>query len=66
MENWNILKERLTEQIEDCRKHEGSSGSWNVITRVYRAVLGEMERIENGTYADYKPMNGLWGTPLNK
>ena len=66
MENWDILKERLTEQIEDCRKHAGSSGSWNVITRAYRAVLCEMERIEDGTYKDYKPMNGLWGTLLNK
>ena len=66
MENWNILKERLTEQIEDCRKHVGSSGSWNALTRAYNAVLDEMERIENGTYTDYKPMNGLWGTLLNK
>lgn len=56
MENWKILKEKLNEQIADCRKY-GSR-----FQRPYREVLKMMTAIENGTQDDLIPNNCQWKT----
>ena len=56
MDNWNILKEKLNEQIADCRKY-GSR-----FQRPYREVLKMMEAIENGTEDELIPNNCVWKT----
>lgn len=61
-DNWNILRERIKAQLEDCRRHRGCSGSLGVVSRAYNEVLNEMDRIESGTQSDYVPYNGVWKT----
>ena len=56
MNNWEILKEKLNEQIVDCRKY-GSR-----FQRPYREVLKMMAAIENGTQDELKPCNCSWKT----
>ena len=56
MDNWEILKEKLNEQIADCRKY-GSR-----FQRPYREVLKMMAAIENGTQDVLKPCNCSWKT----
>lgn len=56
MDNWNILKEKLNEQIVDCGKY-GSR-----FQKPYREVLKMMTAIENGTQDKLKPNNCLWKT----
>ena len=60
--NWEILKERIREQISDCNKHRGASGNWGTCARLYGEILREMNRIENGHEKDFVPFNGLWKT----
>ena len=60
MENWQVLKDRINMQLEDCRKHRGCSGNWNTVARIYAEVLNDMERIETGTQDNYVPFNGVW------
>lgn len=62
MNNWGILREELKKQINDCDRHRGASGNWSVCSRIYREVLNEMERIEDGTEVNFIPFNGTWKT----
>ena len=59
-EDWNILKEKLDEQIADCRRY-GSR-----FQRPYREVLKVMDAIENGTQDDLMPYNCTWKTVEEK
>ncbi len=53
---WNILKEKLSEQIEDCKKYGCR------FQRPYCEVLKMMEAIENGTQDELIPNNCIWKT----
>ncbi len=56
MDNWNILKEKLNEQIKDCGRY-GSR-----FQKPYYEVLKVMEAIEKGRQDNLKPYNCLWKT----
>ena len=56
MDNWSILKEKINEQLADCKKY----GSRFPVP--YREVLKMMEAIENGTQDELKPYNCVWRT----
>ena len=53
-DNWSILKEKIEEQIKDCKKY----GSRFSIP--YYEVLKMMDAIENGTENEFVPNNCLW------
>lgn len=53
---WNILKEKINEQIVDCKKY-GSR-----FQRPYYEVLKMMNAIENGTEDTLIPNNCVWKT----
>ena len=53
-DNWNILKEKIQEQIKDCKRY-GSRFSVP-----YYEVLKMMDSIENGTENELVPYNCLW------
>ena len=56
MNNWEILKQKLDEQIKDCKKYGYR------FQRPYREVLKMMDAIEKGTQDELKPNNCLWKT----
>ena len=56
MDNWEVLKKMLEEQIVDCR-HYGSR-----FQRPYREVLKVMKAIEEGKQDELKPNNCTWKT----
>ena len=56
MEKWDILKEKLNEQIADSNRYGFR------FSRPYREVLKMMTAIENGTQDTLKPNNCLWKT----
>lgn len=56
MNNWSILKQKINEQIADCRKY-GSK-----FQKPYYEVLKMMKAIENGTQDELKPHNCIWKT----
>ncbi len=58
--NWDILKEKIQEQLDDINRHRGCSGSWNTCGKMYREVLKMMSAIENGVENELKPDNCIW------
>ena len=62
MDNWEILKEKINEQLKDIRHHSGISGNWNTCGRMYMEVLKMMNAIEKGKQNELVPHNCMWKT----
>ena len=62
MENWELLKQKLNEQLTDIDKHSGASGNWSVCRRIYNEVLNMMTAIEQKRSEELLPFNGVWHT----
>ena len=62
MDNWELLKQKLHEQLTDIDKHRGASGNWNVCRRMYNEVLAMMTAIEQKRSENLLPFNGVWHT----
>jgi hypothetical protein len=60
--NWTVLKKKLDEQLEDIKKHSGSSGNWGVCRKCYLGVKKLMEYVEHGEEDQLKAWNGGWHT----
>ena len=55
-DNWSILKEKIQEQIKDCKRYGGR------FAVPYYEVLKMMGAIENDTENELVPYNCLWKT----
>ena len=60
--NWTVLRKKLDEQLDDIKKHSGSSGNWGVCRKCYLDVMKLMRYIENGEEDTLKAWNGRWRT----
>lgn len=61
-ENWNKLKSRLEEMLDEFKHYQGRSGSYNAARNTYQNVLKLMNAIERGTDEDLKIFDGTFKT----